>query len=133
MSMNRNPTGRGGFQPGQSGNPGGRPKEVREVKTLARERTARAIDVLSRIMDDPKAPSAARVAAARELLDRGHGRAESSLHAKIESADTTADFSVLTPDELDIWHRGSAMLAPLIAKVFGQEAGDDNSPTLPRQ
>jgi hypothetical protein len=86
------------------------------------ERTARAIEVLSRIMDDPKAPSAARVAAARELLDRGHGRAESSVHAKIESADTNADFSVLTPDELDVWHRGSAMLAPLIAKVFHQDS-----------
>ena len=101
MSMNRNPTGRGGFQAGQSGNPGGRPKEVREVKVLARERTATAIEVLARIMEDPKAPPAARVAACRELLDRGYGRPESALNAKIETTQPAEelDVSQLEPEE----------------------------------
>ena len=34
-----NPTGQGGFQKGRSGNPGGRPKEVAEVRDLARRST----------------------------------------------------------------------------------------------
>jgi hypothetical protein len=56
-----NPSGRGGFRPGVSGNPGGRPKEVREIKALARERTPEALETLTKIMLDPKAPAAARV------------------------------------------------------------------------
>src|SRR5262249_49138624 len=98
-----NPNGRGGFQPGVSGNPGGRPKEVREVKVLARERTATAIETLTKIMEDPKAPPAARVAACRELLDRGYGRPESALTAKIETTQPTEEFdaSQLTDAEFE--------------------------------
>jgi hypothetical protein len=62
------------FKKGQSGNPGGRPKEVAEVKALARERTVRAINVLTKIMESSKATNAARVAACKELLDRGWGK-----------------------------------------------------------
>jgi hypothetical protein len=94
-----NPSGRGGFQPGVSGNPGGRPKEVREVKALARERTPEAIDVLTKIMRDPRAPTAARVSACRELLDRAYGRPESAINAKIESDADELDFSLLAPEE----------------------------------
>jgi hypothetical protein len=95
MDMNRNPNGKGGFQKGVSGNPGGRPKEVREVKALAREHTSEALDTLAQIMRDHKAPQAARVSAARELLDRGHGRAESSINARVETKQAWG------PDALD--------------------------------
>jgi hypothetical protein len=59
---------------GRSGNPGGRPKVVAEVRDLARAQTAQAIATLSAIMSSAKAPAAARVAAANSLLDRGWGR-----------------------------------------------------------
>jgi Family of unknown function (DUF5681) len=62
------------FQKGQSGNPGGRPKEVAEVKELAREYTAEAIQTLVSIMTNPKSTPAARVSAANALLDRGYGK-----------------------------------------------------------
>ena len=62
------------FPKGVSGNPGGRPKVLADVQELARERSPDAINTLVAIMDDQKAPPAARVAAANSLLDRGYGK-----------------------------------------------------------
>jgi hypothetical protein len=62
------------FQPGKSGNPGGRPKIVGEVQELARSHATAAIETLAEIMQNEKAPCAARVAAASAILDRGYGK-----------------------------------------------------------
>ena len=62
------------FKKGQSGNPGGRPKVVAEVKELARAHTGEAIETLVSIMTNPKSAPAARVSAANALLDRGFGK-----------------------------------------------------------
>ena len=62
------------FKKGQSGNPGGRPKVIAEVRDLARKQTDKAVKTLISIMDNIKAADAARAAAANSLLDRGWGR-----------------------------------------------------------
>ena len=63
-----------GFKPGQSGNPGGRPKMLAEVHELARQHTRAMIELLVSIAENPDAPTAARVAAAQVILDRAWGR-----------------------------------------------------------
>src|SRR5688572_20723866 len=60
------------FKKGQSGNPGGRPKEEHEVKELARQYTPAAIKRLAFWMRSPD--SRASVPACIALLDRGWGR-----------------------------------------------------------
>jgi len=57
---------------GQSGNPAGRPAVPAEVREQIRSHTARAIRVLVEALEDPDAR--VRVAAAKEILDRGHGK-----------------------------------------------------------
>ena len=52
------------WKPGQSGNPGGRPKVLADVQALARQYTTEAIETLRDIMRDKRAPAAARAAAA---------------------------------------------------------------------
>ena len=63
----------GRFLPGISGNPGGRPPEVGNVRELAREYTEEAIETLVDLMRHAKS-DAARGAAAQALLYRDYGK-----------------------------------------------------------
>lgn len=67
-------TPKGRFQPGKSGNPGGRPKAALNVRDAARAHTELAILTLAEIAGDATAAPAPRVAAALGLLDRGWGK-----------------------------------------------------------
>lgn len=50
-----------------------------EIKSLARQYTTKALQVLADIVVQPNAPPAARVAAAQALLDRGWGKAAQAI------------------------------------------------------
>lgn len=50
-------------------------KTPTHIASLARSHTETALKVLAGIMMEPDAPHAARVAAIKELLDRGWGKA----------------------------------------------------------
>lgn len=71
---NRPGTGRadGRWPRGVSGNPGGRPKALREVLDLARQHTVRAIERLAELVESKDEGIALR--AAEALLDRAWGR-----------------------------------------------------------
>lgn len=88
MPDNRDETGR--FLPGVTGNPGGRPKGI---AAIARQHTDRAMDVLVAAMDE--ADPRVRVAAAKEILDRGYGK------APVFTADLTGRLDDLDDDALD--------------------------------
>jgi hypothetical protein len=61
------------WQKGQSGNPGGRPKECAEVKALARQHCVEAIEKLVELMRTSKDHRIVK-GAADSILDRGIGK-----------------------------------------------------------
>jgi hypothetical protein len=65
------------FQPGQSGNPGGRAPKTEEERTLeqmCRDKTQDALAVLVKIMDNGE-NERNRITAAMAIIERGHGKA----------------------------------------------------------
>lgn len=73
-----------GSEPGErrGGRKAGVPnKSTAVLKDVAAAFTVEAVAILADIARSPKSPAAARVAACRELLDRGHGRAPQSFTA----------------------------------------------------
>lgn len=65
------------FEKGRSGNPGGRPKVSADLRDLAREHAPAAIDELARLALKARSEPV-RIAAIRELFDRGYGKPASS-------------------------------------------------------
>ena len=82
-----NPTGKGGFKKGESGNPGGRPKDLEGVQALARSFCPEAINTLAAIMRDKGASTAARVSASQALLERGYGKPAQTINSNIKRID----------------------------------------------
>jgi hypothetical protein len=91
------------FRKGQSGNPGGRPKVLGDVQEMARQHAPRVIVELARLALKAKSETA-RIAAIRELLDRGYGRARQAMEVSVPADDPIR----LLLDEIDARSRVEA-------------------------
>jgi hypothetical protein len=105
---------RGKWLPGQSPNPGGRPRVIGDVRNLARQHTDTAIEALVTIATSGQA-EAARVSAAQALLDRGWGRPAQVLAGDPENP---VGIEMVTAEE--IARRRAAAQAVLNA-AFGED------------
>ena len=68
------PTNLKPFAPGQTGNPGGRPRLPEDVKALARSYTREAIETAAEIMRNSDETGTARMSAVNTILDRAWGK-----------------------------------------------------------
>jgi hypothetical protein len=73
------PKGRSGspatqWRKGQSGNSGGRPKELGDLRALCREFGPEGVRIAESIARDPSTPPNARINAIQMILDRGYGK-----------------------------------------------------------
>lgn len=71
--------------PAQRPKPPGKPKGTKnrvsaDVKALAKLYCAEAVDLLGELMLDSRIAPAARIQAAKELLDRGYGKPAQAVH-----------------------------------------------------
>lgn len=80
------------FQPGQSGNPSGRPKENAQLKAAARAHTEAALNVLVMALGDEDTKT--RIAAANALLDRGYGKPTQAVGGDPDFAPLVTNISV---------------------------------------
>ena len=83
IQNNANTTGRSpkkGFQPGKSGNPGGRPKTPEAFKALAKSASLKALKRLIEIFEDEHADDDDIVKAASLVFDRAYGKAAQDIN-----------------------------------------------------
>jgi hypothetical protein len=79
---------KGRLLPGQrSINPKGRPPIIRDIQAAAKQHTRAALNVLIKCMNDCEAPVSARIQAAEAILNRGWGRPQQNVEARIEVTD----------------------------------------------
>ncbi len=100
-------------------------KAPTEIKSLARAHTEPAINTLAGIMNQKKAPPAARAAAANSLLDRGWGKPALALQIRGDP-DSPVIFNLRLGDGLiakTIEHVPDSPTGPLVAI----EAQDEES------
>lgn len=109
------------FKPGQSGNPGGRPKTLQEVKDAFRLHTVTALNTLVSIVEHSEKDSD-RVRAAECILNRAWGTPEQSVAVSGSMASMAIDTSKLDTKSQD------ALLNAVVG-IYGAQNTDDEETT----
>ena len=112
---NKKTVGKKGFQPGKSGNPGGRPKTLQEVRDAFRLHTITARDTLVSILENEEKKDSDRIRAAEVLLNRAWGTPEQSVAVSGGLTTATVDTSKLPKEKQD------ALLDALVGVFAGNE------------
>ena len=81
------------FKPGQSGNPGGRPKQNKDGRKMLREALPGAVQAVIDVLNDPEAKTAERLTAAKIILDRVLGKAIQPMAAEVYTPEITMSLS----------------------------------------
>lgn len=102
--MSQPPPERFRFQPGQSGNPGGR-SQGKTVARYVRECTGdgkELVDILLAIARDKRVKRAQRIRAVAELFDRGWGTAPQTINVTVnDQREGDIDWDGMSDEELD--------------------------------
>ena len=73
-----NPTGKGGWSKGKSGNPSGRPAADKEIQELALTKSRDAFAKIASLMDSAE-DERIQLSAADKILERAYGKARQTL------------------------------------------------------
>lgn len=75
----------------------------KELTERAKEYADRALQIAVDLMEDTKEPGSTRLAALREILDRGHGRSISKTELEANISHRTKTVDEMSDDELNLW------------------------------
>jgi hypothetical protein len=130
LMNNNNRSGVGGFVPGQSGNPNGRPRSASTAQLYMLRYFREAADLLVELMRTGTREDAVRLAAIREVLDRGVGKAVQSVSMDLNIDKPLQSMSVQELQEFRTKYAAIVTASPaLIDQVI--ESEERAEPELP--
>jgi hypothetical protein len=122
-----NPYGIGGFQSGHAPISSGRPKSVSQIQLYALSRCREAIDVVTRVMREPKADDNVRLRAAELILDRGVGRPNQAVSLDLS---LTKPLETMSVEELLDFRQRYAAMVTASPQLIEQVIDGDNAAQL---
>jgi hypothetical protein len=122
-----NPNGIGCFQSGHAPLSSGRPKSVNQIQLYALSRCREAIDVVTRVMREPKDGDNVRLRAAELILDRGVGRPNQAVSLDLS---LTKPLETMSVDELLDFRQRYAAMVTASPQLIEQVIDADNAEQL---